>query len=240
MLRSGCEAYRDTLWRLDTAEELFGGKSADKVLTVAGAEGGASAPVRALFVRKRAEIASHWSTATRASTAVDTPWGTPSAELADRFEELASAARTIADGMERNDDKAVARGRSALADTLAALGPRQQAAAHCYLSGDAATRGSLPAPVIQKGVQPYAKAISECYDAGRRREPGLRGKVVFRFAVARDGSVPWVAVEDSDMPDQDVVDCMVSELGRAVFPAPEKGGPASVVVPMTFGPGAPG
>jgi len=67
------------------------------------------------------------------------------------------------------------------------------------------TRGRLPPKVIQQEVRRHYGVFRACYEAGLVRQVALEGKVVVRFAIARDGTVGSVAVNPATtMPDRGV------------------------------------
>jgi TonB family protein len=98
-------------------------------------------------------------------------------------------------------------------------------------------RGRLPPGVIQQEVRRHYRGFRACYLAGVARERTLEGRVVVRFAIERDGTVGWAKVNPATtMPDRSVVDCVVKEYEKIVFPSPE-GGIVTVVYPIRFAPG---
>jgi hypothetical protein len=77
----------------------------------------------------------------------------------------------------------------------------------------------------------------DCYEQGLRRNPALVGSVVVRFVIDRDGLVSKAVVHpDTDLPDQEVVRCVVAGYRAIVFPEPQ-GGIVTVVYPIRFAPG---
>jgi hypothetical protein len=98
------------------------------------------------------------------------------------------------------------------------------------------TNGRLPPEVIQRIVRQNFGRFRLCYEAGLRSNPGLSGRVVTRFVIGRDGAVAQAADAGSDLPNQDVVSCVVRSYGNLSFPQPE-GGIATVVYPIALSPG---
>ena len=121
--------------------------------------------------------------------------------------------------------------------------------------------GRMPASAIQRVVRPAFGAFKLCYEAGLRRDPGLRGAVRVRFTVARDGAVSEAADADGGGPDPlafglgpsappigdaAVRACVVTAFKRLVFPRPipaavgrqasggegDRGGSFSTTVPI--------
>ena len=102
--------------------------------------------------------------------------------------------------------------------------------------GPIETNGRLPAEVIQRIVRQNFGRMRLCYTNGLRGNPGLQGRVSTKFVIGRDGSVSAARDAGSDLPDQAVVQCVVSSFMALSFPAPE-GGIATVTYPLTLTPG---
>jgi hypothetical protein len=102
--------------------------------------------------------------------------------------------------------------------------------------GATSVSGRLPPEVIQRTVRASFDTLRQCYEAGLGRDPNLTGKVVTRFVIGRDGSVPQAtAAEGTTMPDPKVSECVVAHLRGLRFPAPD-GGIVTVVYPILFAP----
>lgn len=95
--------------------------------------------------------------------------------------------------------------------------------------------GRLPAETIRRIVRQNHGSFRSCYEQGLGRNPSLEGRVSARFMIDRDGSVSNVANGGSDLPDSQVVDCVLRVYYRLSFPAPE-GGVVSVTYPLNFQP----
>jgi hypothetical protein len=102
-------------------------------------------------------------------------------------------------------------------------------------SRDENVHGRIEPAAVQNVVRASFGRLRQCYDDGLRRNCDLRGRVVTKFVIARDGSVATVADAGSDLPDAAVVDCVLREFGPLRFPAPD-GGPVTVVYPIHFSP----
>ncbi|AKU96916.1 putative abductin-like protein [Labilithrix luteola] len=98
------------------------------------------------------------------------------------------------------------------------------------------TNGRLPPEVIQRIVRQNFGRFRLCYEAGLRQNPSLSGRVSTSFVIARDGSVSQSQDSGSDLPDQNVVSCIVRSFQNLSFPAPE-GGIATVTYPIVLAPG---
>lgn len=98
------------------------------------------------------------------------------------------------------------------------------------------TSGRLPGEVIQRIVRQNFGRYRFCYEQGLRQNPNLQGRVAVRFVIGRDGSVSQVQNGGSDMPDANVVSCVVRSFYGLSFPAPENG-IVTVNYPIMFQPG---
>jgi hypothetical protein len=96
--------------------------------------------------------------------------------------------------------------------------------------------GHLPADVIQRVVRMNFGRFRQCYETGLRSDPSLRGRVVTKFVIARDGSVPLAQDAGSDLPNAQVNACVVRGFQSLSFPTPE-GGQVHVTYPLVFTPG---
>ena len=103
--------------------------------------------------------------------------------------------------------------------------------------GSVTVNGRLPPEVIQRIVRQNFGRYRLCYTTGLRSNPNLQGRVATRFVIDRDGSVKSTQDAGSDMPDQNVTNCVVRAFGNLSFPQPE-GGIVTVVFPLIFTPGS--
>jgi hypothetical protein len=96
--------------------------------------------------------------------------------------------------------------------------------------------GRLPPETVQYHVRKKFGLLRACYEAGLRTNPSLAGRVVVRFVIGRDGAVSNVGRgEGTDLPDQQVVSCVVRAFYGFQFPQPE-GGIVTVTYPVMFSP----
>ncbi len=89
--------------------------------------------------------------------------------------------------------------------------------------GAAAVNGHLPAEVIQRIVRQNFGRFRACYEEGLRGNPGLQGRVSTKFVIDRSGAVSLTADGGSDLPDRQVVQCVVRAFGGLSFPPPDGG-----------------
>jgi hypothetical protein len=240
-LLPGCGAYQDSVWRLVTVESMLQASmgSAPPLAAVAPGADPSSLPIRPHRLHRRAELLDQWASEANQSSAVETPWGTSSVNLAEKLAALASGARALADALEKNDAQAAEAARASLDVELKELRTLASSARNrCFsLSKESTSRGLSPGE-IQGTVLAIHPALGRCYDAGLLRNPELAGIVVIRFIIQQDGSVPLVVLDDTSLPDPNVIECMVPEFARLVFPAPV-GSFVTVVYPVDFSPTAP-
>lgn len=96
--------------------------------------------------------------------------------------------------------------------------------------------GRLPPEVIQRIVRQNFGRFRACYEEGLRNSPNLANRVVVRFQIDRTGAVTNVTDGGSDLPDSNVIACVLRAFQGLSFPAPE-GGVVTVVYPIMFSPG---
>ncbi len=105
------------------------------------------------------------------------------------------------------------------------------------VSDDLMDTGRLPPEVIQRVVRASYGQFAKCYDAGLARNPALQGMVRTRFVIDRDGEVRRSeATSTTNLPDCEVVKCVVDAYTKLHFPKPY-GGIVTVVYPVMLSPG---
>jgi hypothetical protein len=95
--------------------------------------------------------------------------------------------------------------------------------------------GRLPPVIVQRIVRQNQGRFRACYEAGLRANPSLAGRVTTRFVIGRDGSVSAVGNGGSDLPDANVISCVVRAFQGLSFPQPDAG-IVTVVYPLRFTP----
>ncbi len=95
--------------------------------------------------------------------------------------------------------------------------------------------GRLPGEVIQRIVRQNFGRFRNCYESSLRTNPSLTGRVAVKFVIGRDGSVTTASDGGSDLPDQNVIQCVTRGFQNLSFPSPE-GGIVTVLYPLTFTP----
>ena len=101
--------------------------------------------------------------------------------------------------------------------------------------GTTSVNGRLPPEVIQRIVRQNFGRFRSCYEAALRNNPNLQGRVSVRFIIGRDGAVSGVGNGGSDLPDPNVVQCIIRSFYGLSFPEP-KDGIVSVTYPLMMSP----
>jgi hypothetical protein len=102
--------------------------------------------------------------------------------------------------------------------------------------GATTVSGRIPPRVIQHVVRSSFEKFRTCYEAGLGRNSSLEGRVSIRFVIDRTGKVSNVTDGGSDIPDAEVVSCVLKTMATVEFPAPANG-IVTVVYPIMFAPG---
>jgi hypothetical protein len=104
-------------------------------------------------------------------------------------------------------------------------------------SGNATVTGSLDPTTVTSMVRRSLERFRLCYESALRKNPTLQGKVVARFEIDRTGAVKNAKDGGSDLPDKELVDCVVKGFNGLSFPEPATKDKVTVEVPLTFTPG---
>jgi Ca-activated chloride channel family protein len=99
--------------------------------------------------------------------------------------------------------------------------------------GTTTISGRLPAEAIQRIIRLQVGRFRACYERGLMKNPTLAGRVVTRFVIDRAGQVVNATNAGSDLPDPEVVACVVRGFYSLDFPEPE-GGIVTVTYPFVF------
>jgi Ca-activated chloride channel family protein len=99
--------------------------------------------------------------------------------------------------------------------------------------GACTVSGRLPPEAVRRIVRLNFGRFRACYERGLTRNPDLAGRVSTRFVIDRAGGVAATSNAGSDLPDAEVVACVVRSFGALSFPQPE-GGIVTVIYPIVF------
>lgn len=94
-------------------------------------------------------------------------------------------------------------------------------------------RGHLDTYDIQRGVEPHAQALTDCYSSISRRRRYVGGAIELAYVVARTGEVKSVRTGKSDLGSWVVEKCLLEVAAQMSFPRP-KGGEAEFSLPLEF------
>jgi hypothetical protein len=93
----------------------------------------------------------------------------------------------------------------------------------------------IDAQAVQTTVRGAFPRYRACYEAALGRNPIAAGMVRARLVIGLDGVVSSATDSGSTLPDRTAVECVLSEMGRLVFPKPE-GKPVTIIYPINFTP----
>ncbi len=95
--------------------------------------------------------------------------------------------------------------------------------------------GVLDKHDIELVLKQQMSLFMRCYQKELQRNPGLKGTVVVRFVIDRDGSVRHSHARASSLGNNIVEECLVDEIDRTKFPRPA-GGTVIISYPFNFQP----
>ncbi len=101
-------------------------------------------------------------------------------------------------------------------------------------SGQADVHGSLSKEVIRRIIGRHINEIRFCYEQELNTRPDLQGRVSIKFIISPTGAVQTAAVDNSDLGNAKVEQCMAQAVRRWTFPAPEGGGIVVVSYPFVL------
>lgn len=113
-------------------------------------------------------------------------------------------------------------------------GRKKQSASIDAGGGDAVVLGNIDKAQIEKVIRDNLNQIRYCYVRELNKNPTLAGKIVVRFTISPDGSVPAASTKESTMGSGTVEDCINQRIMQLRFPEPKGGGKANVVYPFIF------
>lgn len=194
---------------------------------------GRSAPIQPLSAEKFAAALDADAAAARAVRDADPELSKLARDAEARSAAIATAARAFAAkrGGDREASRVALLEEMERGELLVQIGERR-----CGKGEGLA--GTLPASAIARVVRGGFGEMKRCYEAGLRRDPGLRGTVRVRFTIARDGTVreavdadggaedalSWGSAEGgAAIKDAAVRACVVAAFAKLVFPRPQGG-----------------
>ncbi len=101
-------------------------------------------------------------------------------------------------------------------------------------SGQADVHGSLSKEVIRRIIGRHINEVRFCYEQELNTRPDLQGRISIKFIISPTGAVQTAAVDNSDMGNAKVEQCIAQAVRRWTFPAPEGGGIVVVSYPFVL------
>jgi hypothetical protein len=94
---------------------------------------------------------------------------------------------------------------------------------------------ALAPELIQEVVRSRFPAIRSCYEAARKKDPKLTGRISMSFAINKDGAIANVTSKESTFTDKNLVACIEREFRTLRF-SPHNADPIRVTYPIQFAP----
>lgn len=91
------------------------------------------------------------------------------------------------------------------------------------IEGSVEMAGKLPQETIKRIVRANFPRFRACYEAGLKKDPGLRGTVVTRFIIDTTGAVESASLSGGTLEDGNVKSCVRGVFAGLSFPEPESG-----------------
>jgi hypothetical protein len=96
--------------------------------------------------------------------------------------------------------------------------------------------GRRAVEVVPRPIRAHVACFKRCYELGLAKDPALRGRVAVKLVIgASSGAVRTTEDAGSELPDKEVVACVVAEFMAVRFAAPERGD-ITVTYPIMFEP----
>lgn len=100
--------------------------------------------------------------------------------------------------------------------------------------GQPTVNGELDKVIIQRVTRQNRREILNCYERKLREDPNLSGELIIKWVITPNGDVASAEIDESDLDDEGVEDCITSRIDRWVFPEPDGGGVVRVHYPLEF------
>jgi hypothetical protein len=102
--------------------------------------------------------------------------------------------------------------------------------------GATIVNGDMPGEVIFRVVRKDNARLLSCYQRGLNANPHLEGRITAKVVIDEAGAIANNSDGGSDLPDADVVACVLGELRKLRFPARKAGSTATVILPLYLRP----
>jgi TonB family protein len=94
--------------------------------------------------------------------------------------------------------------------------------------------GGLPREDIQRVIRAHYREIRDCYERELAKNSSLEGKLVVGFTILPSGLVDRAELRRSDVHNDNLEKCVLSNVSRWQFPKPPGGAPVIVGYPYCF------
>jgi hypothetical protein len=105
------------------------------------------------------------------------------------------------------------------------------------VGGDPIILGALDRALIDAVIKRHMNQIKYCYQRELTKNPAIKGKIVIKFVIAKDGSVSSADTKSTTMNNDAVESCITGRFMRMTFPEPKGGGIVIVSYPFIFSAG---
>jgi hypothetical protein len=96
--------------------------------------------------------------------------------------------------------------------------------------------GAIDDQAVEDGIAARRAAIVKCWEDARAERPHLRGKVLVKFHINRDGTVSETSTKSTSLRHPGAEACVNERVAEAKFPALTSGSYAIVQYPFVFPP----
>lgn len=103
-----------------------------------------------------------------------------------------------------------------------------------FIPGKTTILGGLSQEVVGQIVRRHWNEIKYCYERELAKDPNLEGKVAVSFQIGPVGSVIRTTIAETTLGNSAAEQCMLNQVKKWRFPAPEGGGVVDVTYPFIF------
>ncbi|TNE92445.1 MAG: hypothetical protein EP330_01965 [Deltaproteobacteria bacterium] len=94
--------------------------------------------------------------------------------------------------------------------------------------------GALSADKVSEVIEAHLDELDACYTNEVAKKPDLKGKVLVKFSIQKDGSVTNARTESTSLRHEPTEACLAEVVAKQTFPALESGKLAVVQFPFSF------
>lgn len=103
-----------------------------------------------------------------------------------------------------------------------------------FVPGKTTILGGLSQEVVGRIIRRHWNEIKYCYEKELAKDPNLYGKVAIYFEIGPVGDVATATIKETTMGNSEAENCMLAQVKRWKFPAPQGGGIVQVTYPFIF------